>query len=211
MNKLMYLSCAVIMTAGCAGTYKAPVSQYKNYSVAHNSNQTAVLSKAKRVLLLEGFQIQSSDDAAGFVSTATKNWRLTPAQAACGTTMGIDYLKDKYSLYLVTSGDLETQKNKVKALGIEPYFKKIIICNSLKEETKRSAFQTIIKENKIKPWQMLSIGNRLSSETREAKKCGALTCHFAFGEHSGEIPIEPEDRPDFTITQHSDLISTCRL
>ncbi len=95
MNKLMYLSCAVIMTAGCAGTYKAPVSQYKNYSVAHNSNQTAVLSKAKRVLLLEGFQIQSSDDAAGFVSTATKNWRLTPAQAACGTTMGIDYLKDK--------------------------------------------------------------------------------------------------------------------
>lgn len=128
-----------------------------------------------------------------------------------GAQENIHYLKEKYSLYLVTSGDLETQKNKVKALGIEPYFKKIIICNSLNEETKRAAFQTIIKENNIKPWQMLSIGNRLSSETREAKKCGALTCHFAFGEHSGEIPIEPEDRPDFTITQHSDLISTCRL
>jgi hypothetical protein len=45
-------------------------------------------------LVTEGFQITSSDDSAGIVSTAPRDLRVTPEQADCGTTMGIDYLKD---------------------------------------------------------------------------------------------------------------------
>jgi len=60
----------------------------------HNSSKAEIMAKAKRTLLLDGFQIASSDDQAGYISTAIKNWKLTPDQADCGTTMGIDYLKD---------------------------------------------------------------------------------------------------------------------
>lgn len=83
-----------VLLAGCATTYQAPTAQDKNYSTAHHSTQADILAKAKRALLLDGFQIQSSDDNAGFISTSQKNWKLTPEQASCGTTMGIDYLKD---------------------------------------------------------------------------------------------------------------------
>ncbi len=85
---------SAITLSACAVTYQAPTEQNQNYSSQHGSTQAEVLANAKRTLLLEGFQIQSSDDSAGFISTAPKNWRLTPEQASCGTTMGIDYLKD---------------------------------------------------------------------------------------------------------------------
>ncbi|HPI40064.1 MAG TPA: M14 family zinc carboxypeptidase [Pseudobdellovibrionaceae bacterium] len=128
-----------------------------------------------------------------------------------GAEKNLKALKEKYDLYIVTSGDLKTQRKKIQSLGIESYFKGLMICDSLKGETKKLTFEKIIEENKIKPWQMLSIGNRLSSEIREAKRCGAHTCHFIYGEHATETPILPEDRPDFTISSHSDLISTCKL
>src|SRR5690554_4813080 len=83
-----------LMLAGCATTYEAPTTESTSYSVGHNLDKAAVMASAKRVLLLDGYQIQSSDDEAGFISTNLKNWRLTPEEADCGATMGLDYLKD---------------------------------------------------------------------------------------------------------------------
>lgn len=93
MKNFIILAVAAIVS-GCAVTYEAPVALNQSYSGSHGSEPAAVLAKAKRVLLMEGFQISSSDDSAGFVSTAPKNWRLSPEQANCGKTMGLDYLKD---------------------------------------------------------------------------------------------------------------------
>ncbi|WDP92306.1 MAG: hypothetical protein HUN04_22310 [Desulfobacter sp.] len=95
MNPKVTLMLACFFITGCAMTYETPKIQNQNFTAPHNSSKTLIVEKAKRVLLLEGFQIQSIDDNSGFISTSLKNWRLTPNQANCGTTMGIDYLKDK--------------------------------------------------------------------------------------------------------------------
>ena len=82
------------MLTGCAATYKEPASVYQPLSASLGASKLEVLRGVKQALVLDGFQITNADDAVGVVSTAPRNFRLTPAQADCGTTMGIDYLKD---------------------------------------------------------------------------------------------------------------------
>jgi putative hydrolase of the HAD superfamily len=123
----------------------------------------------------------------------------------------LDYLSTKYPLYLVTMGIRDTQARKIKALGIEKYFKKIFILDSFRGERKKDAFNEIIKLEGINPEALLSVGNRLSAEIRDAKLCGSQTCYYAYGEHVGEVPETPEDHPDFTIHLMNELVSTCKL
>ncbi|MGZ3768137.1 MAG: HAD hydrolase-like protein [Bdellovibrio sp.] len=128
-----------------------------------------------------------------------------------GSLENLERLKEKYNLFLVTMGSPETQAKKIKSLGISKYFKKIYILNGFIGEKKDSAFKKILLDEIHHPQALLSIGNRLSSEIRDGKRVGATTCYFAYGEHIGEKPQYPEDHPDFTISHHRDLISTCGL
>lgn len=128
-----------------------------------------------------------------------------------GSLENLEKLKLRYNLFLVTMGSHETQVKKIKALGIEGHFKKIYILNGFIGEKKDSAFKHILDSEGHHPQELLSIGNRLSSEIRDGKRLGATTCYFAYGEHIGEKPQFPEDHPDFTVSHHKDLISTCGL
>jgi putative hydrolase of the HAD superfamily len=94
---------------------------------------------------------------------------------------------------------------------VQKYFKGIYILNGFMGEKKESAFRDIIQKENHAPHELLSIGNRLSSEIRDGKRCGTGTCYFAFGEHVGEKEQYPEDHPDFTILHHKDLIQACGL
>lgn len=128
-----------------------------------------------------------------------------------GALKNLEYLNPKYDLYLVTMGIREAQEKKIAALQIGSYFKKIFILDSLRGERKQNAFEAILQHSQCQPSELLSIGNRLSAEIRDAKLIGADTCYFPFGEHVGETPTTAADYPDFTITTHSDLIKTCHL
>ncbi len=128
-----------------------------------------------------------------------------------GVETNLKKLAAKYILFLVTAGAPEAQMKKIKALNIEHYFKKIYLVNTFKKETKKDAFSDIINTENIKPEELLSIGNRLSQEIRQAKICGAHTCYFCHGEHVGEQPSQREDYPDYTIYKHAELITSCRL
>lgn len=123
----------------------------------------------------------------------------------------LDALHSKYALFLVTMGHHATQRKKIQALGIAEYFKEIFIIDGLKGERKEAAFLQILKNENIRPAELLSIGNRLSSEIRDAKKCGAETCYIAYGEHEGELPQSSFEHPDFTISNHKELIAKCAL
>lgn len=128
-----------------------------------------------------------------------------------GALENLERLKKNYNLYLVTMGSLEGQNKKIFALDIEKHFKKIFIIDSLSGHRKESAFREILNEEGHAPPELLSVGNRLSSEIRDGKRVGATTCYFAYGEHVGEKPQLPEDHPDFTIYHHRELIPQCGL
>lgn len=128
-----------------------------------------------------------------------------------GALENLKILQQRYELFLVTMGSLPAQQKKIAALGIAPYFKEIFIIDGFKGEKKESAFRTIIQKNNLVPYQLLSIGNRLSSEIRDGKRCGTQTCYFAYGEHVGERPQFPEDQPDMTVFSHKELLEICVL
>jgi putative hydrolase of the HAD superfamily len=128
-----------------------------------------------------------------------------------GALDNLEKLKKNYNLYLVTMGSPEGQKRKIASLDIEKHFKKIFIVDSLSGHRKEEAFREILREEGHAPEELLSVGNRLTSEIRDGKKVGATTCYFAYGEHVGEKAVVPEDHPDFTIYHHRELIAACGL
>jgi hypothetical protein len=93
MKKVILLLIVSVMT-GCAMTYEAPTITAPIVKTELSKSSKHTLNSAKRTLLREGYQIQAFDDEAGFISTALINKKVTPAEADCGSTMGIDYLKD---------------------------------------------------------------------------------------------------------------------
>jgi putative hydrolase of the HAD superfamily len=127
-----------------------------------------------------------------------------------GALENLKYLQ-KYELVLLTMGHPESQKTKVRSLGIEKYFKNLYFADPQKNETKLIKFQQIVKDFSLLPNEFISIGNRRSTDIRDAKKVGGQTCLFNYGEHRDELPQMPEDYPDFEVQDHSNLIQTCRL
>lgn len=128
-----------------------------------------------------------------------------------GAQENLDYLSQKYDLVILTQGRLDAQKQKIESLGIGRYFKKQYIADPSKNETKGDWFRHIQKEWDLQGDEILSIGNRRTTDIREAKKVGARTCLFKYGEHQTERIEVPEDEPDFEVSHHRELIQACRL
>ena len=92
--KTIYLVSLALLISACATTYQAPTSAAPDTSMAIPADEQTLLSAAKQVLVMEGYQITNADESAGVISTGQKDMRLSPELANCGTTMGLDYLKD---------------------------------------------------------------------------------------------------------------------
>lgn len=120
-------------------------------------------------------------------------------------------LAEKYLLFLVTSGAPDTQWKKIRAACLENRFQGIFVVDKFNGQHKGEAFAKILELWKLEPAALLSVGNRLREEIRHAKRVGAQTCYFEYGEHVGETPEVPEDHPDFRIFSWKELRTACRL
>lgn len=136
-----------------------------------------------------------------------------PAQLTLlpGAEENLNYLQPKYPLFLVTAGTVNTQHQKADALGISKKFNSIYVINSLNKQRKAHAFLEIIKNTNIKPAELLCIGNSLLSEIADAIKIGATACYFEFGEERGAMPQLANERPQYHIRNHHELIPVCKL
>lgn len=117
---------AVAFLGGCAFTdqmYKPPVSLAQNATQIIAQPKDKAFSAATRALVLNGYQITSSDLNAGVISTAPRDLRVTPEQADCGTLIGQDYLKDNRTSSTVAMGIIvDEQKIQAKA-NIQSFYR----------------------------------------------------------------------------------------
>jgi len=120
-------------------------------------------------------------------------------------------LENKYHLYLVTAGDLKTQKQKVKYLEIESFFRQVFYVDVRRGQSKRHAFEYAMSDNFYNAEECLSVGNRIDQEIAEAKDLGMQTCYIKHGQYVYLSPTRPEEIPDFTIDKIRDLITVCQL
>ncbi|MEQ1739541.1 MAG: hypothetical protein ABL884_06500 [Methyloglobulus sp.] len=92
--KNMIVGLGYLMMMGCAATYAPPHSLAASEVATVNKPDETIFSSAQRALVADGYQITAADKNSGIISTAPRDMRLEPDSADCGTTMGLDYLKD---------------------------------------------------------------------------------------------------------------------
>lgn len=118
--------------------------------------------------------------------------------------------KKKYRLILLTQGHVESQNHKVDSTGVRSLFENVWIVDPTTTDTKFTYFSRLAEALPANE-TFLSIGNRVSTDIREAKRVGGLTCWFRYGEHQNEALESPFDHADFQVDAHDKLILTCKL
>jgi hypothetical protein len=114
MKKSLLIALA-LAASGCAFNYEPPVSLSPSKIEKLARPKTEVFNAAKRALVANGYQITDADEPSGTISTAPRDLRLSPVNADCGTTLGLDYLLDNRTAtrvafgVIVGPGDIEVK------------------------------------------------------------------------------------------------------
>jgi putative hydrolase of the HAD superfamily len=111
-------------------------------------------------------------------------------------------LKDrKIKLGLVTNGIVETQKNKVRLLGVEKYFDVIVYARELGRENEKpnpEAYRVTLEALRSKPEETVCIGDNPHTDFYGAKKLGLQTVRLLNGEFK-DIRLSQEHEADLTV------------
>lgn len=113
------------LLAGCAATYEPPKTKAREYSAAVDADRSRIAEAARKVLVLDGYQVSGAD---GVLSTGPKLVALSALDADCGTTAGLPYIKDKRTITHVAYGVIAADKHVTIRTTIEgEYLKTHII------------------------------------------------------------------------------------
>lgn len=104
-------------------------------------------------------------------------------------------------VYIVSFGEPEIQRAKVKALGLErhPAIDHIYYADRDQLLTKEAAFSMIQQQLQLPAREMLIVGDRPMREIRAGKELGMHTVRIRHGEFASQEPTGPEEEPDFEI------------
>jgi len=109
--------------------------------------------------------------------------------------------------FVVSFGEPKTQHAKVKALGLdrEPSIEKIYFADRSNVLTKEAAFRKIQTRTRLKPGEILIVGDRPMREIRAGKELGMHTVRLRHGEFKSQMPVGPEEEPDYVIGNISEV------
>lgn len=110
-----------------------------------------------------------------------------------------------YKLFLVTFGTREIQEKKIKVLGLERAFDKIIITED--PRGKEKCFKEILAKYGLEPEQVLCVGDKVKDEIDVGKRLGMSTALMKHGRHYHFYKSEINDGESYLhITKISDLL-----
>ena len=71
--------------------------------------------------------------------------------------------------------------------------------------TKEAAFRKIQRATRLKPGEILVVGDRPAREIRAGKELGMHTVRLRHGEFKSQKPTGPEEEPDYVIGNISEV------
>lgn len=110
-------------------------------------------------------------------------------------------LAQNKKLALITT-DLGKRDYLIKKLGIEQFFKKIIVTKYKNEQD----FLVCCKALKVKPNQVIVVGDRVKGEIMIGNKLGMLTVQYLNGPFAKELPADIIEKPKIIIRRLEDLL-----
>lgn len=111
----------------------------------------------------------------------------------------LDFLENEYSFAIITDGRSITQRNKIKALGLDHYLTKIIISEELgSEKPNVENFKSVEEELKCKKY--FYIGDNVKKDFITPKKMGWITICLmdnGYNIHKQNFNVDSQFLPDF--------------
>jgi hypothetical protein len=99
----------VFVISACAATYSPPKAAAPDVSQVISGTKEQLLSVAEQVLLAEGLEIADTNTETGIILTSATLTTVLPEAADCGSSFGINYLKDPRTMprvsYEITVSD----------------------------------------------------------------------------------------------------------
>lgn len=123
----------------------------------------------------------------------------------------ITYLYGKYKLGVITDGKASVQWNKIKCLGLEKRFDKIIVTDDLGREywkPNEYSYRKIIEEFNCRPSEAMYIGDNPTKDFIGAKKVGFLTVRI-IRKNGDNMKLKADTgyEADFSITNLNEIIN----
>ncbi|HIE15567.1 MAG TPA: noncanonical pyrimidine nucleotidase, YjjG family [Bacteroidales bacterium] len=85
----------------------------------------------------------------------------------------LNYLIEKYALYILTNGFQEVQIKKIVNIGLDKYFKQIFTSDTIGYQKPQPAFfEFVLKQVDEAPEYCIMIGDDLDTDIMGAKRCG---------------------------------------
>ena len=115
-----------------------------------------------------------------------------------------------YQLALVTSGNPNRQREKVRLLGLCDYFSEaentLILHDDRKNSDKTPSLTQAAKALSLPHVHILCVGDKLTDEIATAKTLGMTTVHMRHGRQKNREPQSPSEQPDIEIDRISQLL-----
>ncbi|HET9182987.1 MAG TPA: HAD family hydrolase [Candidatus Angelobacter sp.] len=110
-------------------------------------------------------------------------------------------------VFIVSFGEPQIQKAKVKSLGLEaePAIDTIFYADRDKLLTKEAAFQMIQQELALPAEQVLIVGDRPMREIRAGNELGMHTVRIRHGEFAAQEPRNEMEEPDYEVKNISEV------
>ena len=120
-----------------------------------------------------------------------------------GATEILEYLKDKYRMFIVTNGIKKTQHTRLNESGLDKYFEKIFISDEIGFNKPHKEFFDIATAmiDGFEPTRALVIGDSLSGDIKGANTAGLDCCWF----NPSKVKMDRDVRVDFEINDLSKL------
>ncbi len=116
-----------------------------------------------------------------------------------------------YQLALVTSGNPDRQREKVRLLGLCDYFSEadntLILHDAGKSSDKTPSLTQAAKALSLPHAHILCVGDKLTDEIATAKTLGMTTARMRHGRQKSRKPQTPLEQPDIEIDRISQLLS----
>lgn len=115
-------------------------------------------------------------------------------------------LRKHHKLALVTWGRLELQQAKIDKLKLKPYFD-VLMIDEWKElkATKADSFLSVMKRFKLKPEELVVIGDKPENEISIGNKMGMATIRVMQGKYQKYVPKNDFERADFKVKKVTDI------
>lgn len=140
----------------------------------HQGHMTFEEQRVRRVLDLHAFYGKSiSLEEARMLNEKYVSYYENEWQAYADAIPALNALKSKFRLGILSNGDGDRQRGKIKSCGLEAYFESVVISGEVGvAKPDKAIFEISRKAFGLEPEEMLYVGDRVEIDTLPARNAG---------------------------------------